>query len=91
MRNAGLRFRAQSLQQRWVVLTTYWGRTMREIEAGTYQRHLQQASRRIAARGAPLTEAEAAAIGVPAARIKAVVAAAEPAPDADPSGGAGED
>jgi hypothetical protein len=47
---------------------------MREIESGTYRRDLQKAYRRIAARGAPLTEAEAGALGIPAARAQAFVA-----------------
>jgi len=73
IRNAGLRFRFQALSARWTLLTTYWNRTLREIESGTYRRDLQKAYRRIAARGAPLTEAEASALGIPVGRAKAFV------------------
>jgi hypothetical protein len=73
IRNAALRFRFQSLSQRWTLLSTYWNRTLREIESGTYRRDMQKAYRRIAARGEPLTEAEAATLGIPAGRAKAFV------------------
>jgi hypothetical protein len=74
IRNAALRFRFQSFSQRWTLLVTYWNRTLREIESGTYRRDLQKAYRRIAARGDPLTEVEAASLGIPAGRAKAFVA-----------------
>ena len=51
-RNATMRFRFQSLLQRWVLMTTYWNRTMREIEMGTYRRDLDKAHRHLAARAA---------------------------------------
>ena len=31
IRNAALRFRFQSLSQKWTLMTTYWNRTLREI------------------------------------------------------------
>lgn len=74
IRNAALRFRFQSVSQRWTLLVTYWNRTLREIESGTYRRDLQKAYRRTAERGEPLTEAEATALGIPASRAKAFVA-----------------
>lgn len=74
IRNAALRFRFQTLAQRWTLLTTYWNRTLREIESGTYRRDLQKAYRRLAARGQPLTEDEAATLGIPLGRAKAFVA-----------------
>ena len=74
IRNAALRFRFQSVAQRWTLLVTYWNRTLREIESGTYRRDLQKAYRRIAARGEPMTEGEATALGVPSGRAKAFVA-----------------
>lgn len=74
IRNAALRFRFQSVSQRWTLLVTYWNRTLREIESGTYRRDLQKAYRRTAARGDPMTEAEATALGVPSSRAKAFVA-----------------
>ncbi len=73
IRNAAQRFRFQSLSQRWTLLTTYWNRTLREIESGTYRRDLQKAYRRLAERGQPLTEAEAATLGIPAGRAKSFV------------------
>jgi hypothetical protein len=75
IKNATMRFRFQTLQQRWVLMTTYWNRTLREIEMGTYRRDLDRANRHMAAKGgAPMTEDEALRLGVPAARAKAFVA-----------------
>jgi hypothetical protein len=73
IRNVGLRFRFQTLSQRWTLYTTYWNRTLREIEAGTYRRDLAKASRRLARRGEPLTESEVVALGIPLTRAKAFV------------------
>ena len=73
IRNATLRFRFQSLQQRWVLFTTYWNRTLQEIEAGTYRRDLQRAQRHLATRGGAITEQEALALGIPANRVRAFV------------------
>jgi hypothetical protein len=98
IRNAALRFRFQSVSQRWTMLTTYWNRILREIESGTYRRDLQKAHRRLADRGQPLTEAEASALGIPAGRAKAFVAqqnrrwsatpeASELTPESDDSAG----
>jgi hypothetical protein len=74
IRNAALRFRSQTLMQRWVLLTTYWNRTLREIENGCYRRDLERAYRRLAARGAPLTTAEAIQLGIPSGRAESFVA-----------------
>ena len=74
IRNAALRFRFQSLSQRWTLMTTYWNRTLREIEAGTYRKDVAKVSRRLAQKGAPLTEQEAVALGIPASRARALVA-----------------
>jgi hypothetical protein len=73
IRNAGLRFRFQTLSQRWTLYTTYWNRTLREIEAGTYRKDLAKVQRRLAQRGQPLTEHEAVAMGIPLSRAKAFV------------------
>lgn len=73
IRNAALRFRHQSLAQRFTMLTTYWNRTLREIESGCYRRDLERAYRRLASRGAPLTTSEAAQLGIPASRVQAFV------------------
>ena len=73
--NASLRFRYQALSQRWVLLITYWNRTMREIEAGTFSRDLSKAKRRLSEKGgAAITLEEALAMGIPARRAKAFVA-----------------
>ena len=74
IRNAALRFRFQTLSQRWTLLTTYWNRTLREIETGTYRRDLERAFRRLAKRGAPMTADEAVHLGIPANRVQAFVA-----------------
>ena len=74
IRNAALRFRFQSLSQRWTLMTTYWNRTMREIENGTYRKDVAKVSRRLAQKGAPLTEQEALALGIPASRARALIA-----------------
>jgi len=72
--NSSLRFRFQSISQKWVLLITYWNRTMREIEAGTYRRDLARAQRHMAGRGGFITEDEALALGIPKNRVKAFVA-----------------
>jgi hypothetical protein len=71
--NATLRFRFQSLLQKWVLYTTYWNRTLQEIEAGTYRRDLARARRHMAERGGSITEQEALALGIPASRVRAFV------------------
>ena len=73
--NATMRFRFQTLLQRWVLLTTYWNRTLREIESGVYRKDLARANRHLAARnGAPMTEDEALRMGIPASRAKSFIA-----------------
>jgi hypothetical protein len=72
--NSSLRFRFQALSQKWVLHTTYWNRTMREIEAGTYRRDMARAQRHLAQRGGVLTEEEAVAIGIPKNRVRAFIA-----------------
>jgi hypothetical protein len=73
--NSSLRFRYQALTQRWVLLITYWNRTMREIEAGTFSRDLAKAKRHMASKGTTaVTLGEALAMGIPASRAKAFVA-----------------
>lgn len=71
---SALRFRFQSLSQRWVLQSTYWNRTMREIEAGTFRRDVARTQRHLAERGGVITEAEALALGIPKSRVKAFVA-----------------
>ena len=80
--NASLRFRYQALTQRWVLLITYWNRTMREIEAGTFSRDLAKAKRHMAQKGTSVvTLEEALAMGIPARRAKAFVAHQQAAQD----------
>jgi hypothetical protein len=71
---ASLRFRFQSLTQRWVLHMTYWNRTMREIEAGTFRRDVARTQRHLSERGGAITEEEALALGIPKSRVKAFVA-----------------
>ena len=66
--------RLQALTQKWVLHTTYWNRTMREIEAGTCRRDVARAQRHLAERGGVITEEEAIALGIPKSRVKAFVA-----------------
>lgn len=42
------RFKFQTMVQRFNTLQQYWTRTCREIENGTYHRHVQRAARRLA-------------------------------------------
>ena len=42
------RFKFQTMVQRFNTLQQYWTRTCREIENGTYKRHIQRATRRLA-------------------------------------------
>ena len=72
--NSSLRFRFQSLSQKWVLQITYWNRTMREIEAGTFRRDMARTQRHLAERGGIITEEEAIALGIPKNRVKAFVA-----------------
>ena len=48
--NTALRFRSQTLMQRFTQLAGHWNRTMREIEAGTYRRDVLKTERHLAAR-----------------------------------------
>src|SRR5690242_11957411 len=56
IRNTGQRFRFHSLQQKWNIYTTYWNRTMREIENGTYRRDVARLGRRLEREGEDLPE-----------------------------------
>ncbi len=50
IRNTGLRFRLNMLTQRYNTYQTQWIRICREIEEGTYKRHLQKAHARFDSR-----------------------------------------
>ena len=84
--NSSLRFRFQSLSQRWVLQSTYWNRTMREIEAGTFRRDLARTQRHLAERGGAITEEEAIALGIPKNRVKAFVARQQRVASKKPTG-----
>ena len=73
IRNAALRFRFQTLQQRWSTHLTHWNRVLREMENGTYRRDVERAQRRLAQRGETLSTDEAIALGIPVARAQAFV------------------
>jgi hypothetical protein len=47
-RNTALRFRFQMILQRYNTYQTHWQRILREIENGTYKRHVLRAERRFA-------------------------------------------
>jgi hypothetical protein len=54
IRNTGLRFRFNTMLQKWNIYVTYWNRVLREIENGTYTRHIQKAARRAQSEGREL-------------------------------------
>jgi hypothetical protein len=45
IRNTALRFKFNTMLQKWNIYITYWNRVLREIENGTYVRHLVKAKR----------------------------------------------
>jgi hypothetical protein len=51
IRNTGLRFRYRTLVQRLNTYRTYWNRTLREIERGTYHRDLARLRRKMKREG----------------------------------------
>jgi hypothetical protein len=52
-RNTALRFRFQMILQRYNTYQTHWQRIIREIESGTYKRHVLRAERRFGGNTAP--------------------------------------
>jgi hypothetical protein len=56
IRNTGLRFRLATLQQKFGAYNTYWRRTLRQIENGTYIRNLSKIGRDAARTGAAIPE-----------------------------------
>ena len=54
IRNTALRYKFNTMLQKWGSYTTYWSRTLREIENGTYVRHIQKAARAAAEKGRTL-------------------------------------
>ncbi len=51
LRNTAKRFKLQTLIQRYNTLQQYWAKVCRQIENGTYVRHVQRAERRVATAG----------------------------------------
>ena len=51
IRNTGLRYRFNTMVQKFSVYTTYWNRTLRAIEAGTYFRDVARVGRTAIQRG----------------------------------------
>jgi hypothetical protein len=51
IRNTAMRYRFRSLTQKFNTYRTYWNRTLRAIEAGTYKRDVARAARSMAKRG----------------------------------------
>lgn len=49
IRNTGTRFRFQQIIQRYNTFNSYWTRILREIENGTYKRHVVRARKRFGA------------------------------------------
>jgi hypothetical protein len=58
-RNTALRFRFQQSQQRYNTYTSYWGRILRQIENGTYIRHLKRAQAKAGAAQLETTKPDA--------------------------------
>jgi hypothetical protein len=59
IRNTGIRFKFQTLIQRFNTLGSYWARILREIENGTYKRDVMRAKKRF---GAPDAKASVRAV-----------------------------
>ncbi|HSN30946.1 MAG TPA: hypothetical protein VLT45_31890, partial [Kofleriaceae bacterium] len=56
LRNTGLRYRLTSLQAKFGAYNSYWRRTLRQIENGTYIRNLSKVGRQAARNGADIPE-----------------------------------
>ena len=54
IRNTAMRFKFNTMLQKWQLYITYWNRVLREIENGTYVRHLQKAKRKAEKEGREL-------------------------------------
>lgn len=60
IRNTALRFKFNTMLQKWNIYLTYWNRILREIENGTYTRHLAKARRKAEQQGRELPQEIAA-------------------------------
>ena len=56
IRNTGLRYRFNSIQAKFAAYNSYWRRTLRQIENGTYIRNLSKIGRQAAKSGADIPE-----------------------------------
>jgi hypothetical protein len=56
IRNTGLRYRLATMQQKFGSYNSYWRRTLRQIENGTYARNLAKIGREAARKGADIPE-----------------------------------
>ncbi|HWE28274.1 MAG TPA: MXAN_5187 C-terminal domain-containing protein, partial [Polyangia bacterium] len=56
IRNTALRFKFNTMLQKWNIYITYWNRILREIENGTYTRHLAKARRKAEQQGRELPQ-----------------------------------
>jgi hypothetical protein len=56
LRNTSLRYRLATLQQKFGSYNSYWRRTLRQIENGTYARNLAKIGREAAKKGADIPE-----------------------------------
>jgi hypothetical protein len=56
IRNTALRYRLATVQQKYGSYNTYWRRTLRQIEAGTYHRSLHKLTRQAASTGTEIPE-----------------------------------
>jgi hypothetical protein len=56
IRNTGLRYRFNSIQAKFAAYNSYWRRTLRQIENGTYIRNLHKIGRAAARSGADIPE-----------------------------------
>jgi hypothetical protein len=56
IRNTAIRYRFNALNQKFGVYTTYWNRTLREIERGTYYRNVARVGREALRKGQDVPE-----------------------------------
>lgn len=56
IRNTGMRFRFTTLSQKFASYNTYWNRTLKEIEAGTYARDMARVGREAVRTGKDIPE-----------------------------------
>ena len=95
-RNTALKFRLNSLNQRFLTFQNYWNRTLRQIENGTYKRDIARIQRGLKARGVDIDLSKARSKGELEAAFQQQMAAlkeaesrpAEPVPAAAEPGAA---